>query len=86
MKKRKMLSVILAIVAAVSILLTGCGSKGGGSNKVQVGIVLPTKDEPRWLQDQAQVEKTNVETLLTKGIEVFDSFAVGVAQGQYLID
>ncbi|MDD3337979.1 MAG: sugar ABC transporter substrate-binding protein [Lachnospiraceae bacterium] len=24
---------------------------------VQVGVVLPTKDEPRWLQDQAQFEK-----------------------------
>lgn len=118
---------------------------------VQVGIVLPTKDEPRWLQDQAQfekilsdagftnqvlfsqgssaTEKTNVETLISQGIEVliicaqdgaaasaaveaakdagvtviaydrlitgtdavdyyvtFDSFAVGAAQGQYLID
>lgn len=118
---------------------------------VQVGIVLPTKDEPRWLQDQAQfetilgdagftyqvlfsqgssaTEKTNVETLLSQGIDVliicaqdgaaaaasveaakaagatviaydrlitdtdavdyyvtFDSFAVGAAQGQYLID
>jgi len=118
---------------------------------VQVGIVLPTKDEPRWLQDQAQfetvlsdagftnqvlfsqgssaTEKTNVETLISQGIEVliicaqdgaaaaaaveeakeagvtviaydrlitgtdavdyyvtFDSFSVGVAQGQYLID
>lgn len=119
--------------------------------QVQVGIVLPTKDEPRWLQDQAQfekilgdagftnqvlfsqgssaTEKTNVETLISQGIDVliicaqdgaaaaaaveaakdagvtviaydrlitgteavdyyvtFDSFAVGVAQGQYLID
>ena len=119
--------------------------------EVQVGIVLPTKDEPRWLQDQAQfekilgdagftnqvlfsqgssaTEKTNVETLISQGIDVliicaqdgaaaaaaveaakaadvtviaydrlitgtdavdyyvtFDSFAVGVAQGQYLID
>lgn len=118
---------------------------------IQVGIVLPTKDEPRWLQDQAQfesilgdagftnqvlfsqgssaTEKTNVEALISKGIKVliicaqdgsaaaaaveeakaagitviaydrlitgtdavdyyvtFDSFAVGVAQGQYLID
>ncbi len=118
---------------------------------VQVGIVLPTKDEPRWLQDQAQfesilgdagftnqvlfsqgssaTEKTNVETLISQGIKVliicaqdgaaaaasveeakdagitviaydrlitgtdavdyyvtFDSFAVGAAQGQYLID
>lgn len=118
---------------------------------VQVGIVLPTKDEPRWLQDQAQfekilsdagftnqvlfsqgssaTEKTNVETLISQGIDVliicaqdgaaaaaaaetakaegvtviaydrlitgtdavdyyvtFDSFAVGAAQGQFLID
>ncbi len=118
---------------------------------LQVGIVLPTKDEPRWLQDQAQfeqilgdagftnqvlfsqgssaTEKTNVESLISQGIDVliicaqdgaaaaaaveeakdagvtviaydrlitgtdavdyyvtFDSFAVGVAQGQYLID
>lgn len=118
---------------------------------VEVGIVLPTKDEPRWLQDQAQfekilgdagftnqvlfsqgssaTEKTNVETLISQGIKVliicaqdgaaaaaaveeakdagvtviaydrlitgtkavdyyvtFDSFAVGAAQGQYLID
>ena len=121
------------------------------SGDVQVGIVLPTKDEPRWLQDQAQfenilgdagftnqvlfsqgssaTEKTNVETLISQGIKVliicaqdggaaaaaaeaardagvtviaydrlitgtdavdyyvtFDSFSVGVAQGQYLID
>ena len=54
--------------------------------------MLPTKDEPRWLQDQAQfesilsdagftnqvmfsqgssaTEKTNVETLISKGISV----------------
>lgn len=121
------------------------------SGSVQVGIVLPTKDEPRWLQDQAQfesilgdagftnqvlfsqgssaTEKTNVETLVSQGIDVliicaqdgaaaaaaveaakaegvtviaydrlitgtdavdyyvtFDSFSVGAAQGQYLID
>jgi putative multiple sugar transport system substrate-binding protein len=121
------------------------------TSEVQVGVVLPTKDEPRWLQDQAQfekilgdagftnqtlfsqgssaTEKTNVETLISKGIKVliicaqdgaaaaaaveeahdagvkviaydrlitgtsavdyyvtFDSFAVGVAQGQFLID
>lgn len=33
----------------------------GGADGVQVGIVLPTKDEPRWLQDQKQFE-----TLLTE--------------------
>ncbi|MDD6069361.1 MAG: sugar ABC transporter substrate-binding protein [Clostridiales bacterium] len=123
----------------------------GDGGDIQVGIVLPTKDEPRWLQDQKQfeqilgdagftnqvlfsqgssaTEKTNVETLISKGIKVliicaqdgaaasaaveeardagvkviaydrlitgtdavdyyvtFDSFAVGEAQGQYLID
>jgi putative multiple sugar transport system substrate-binding protein len=60
----------------------------GGS----VGIVLPTKDEPRWLQDEARfkealtaagydveilfsqgnsaTEKTNVESLISKGVKV----------------
>lgn len=132
---------------------TSADDEGGtaASGDVQVGIVLPTKDEPRWLQDQAQfeailgdagftnqvlfsqgssaTEKTNVETLISQGIDVliicaqdgtaaaaaveaakdagvtviaydrlitgteavdyyvtFDSFSVGVAQGQYLID
>jgi len=59
---------------------------------LDVGIVLPTKDEPRWLQDEARfrdvigqtsytvdvlfsqgssaTEKTNVETLISKGIKV----------------
>ena len=118
---------------------------------VQVGIVLPTKDEPRWLQDeksfsdalaqagftsqvmfsqgQSATELSNVEALIEEGVQVlvicahdaaaagaavqkahdagvqvvcydrlitgtdavdyyvtFNSFAVGVAQGQYLID
>lgn len=30
---------------------------GDAKDGIQVGIVLPTKDEPRWLQDQAQFEK-----------------------------
>lgn len=130
---------------------TGGSADTGSDGDIQVGIVLPTKDEPRWLQDQKQfetilgdagftnqvlfsqgssaTEKTNVETLISKGIKVliicaqdgaaasaaveeakdagvkviaydrlitgtdavdyyvtFDSFAVGEAQGQYLID
>ena len=135
-----------AMVAAFAAGFTACsGSKG-----VEVGIVLPTKDEPRWIQDETSFkkllegkasvellfsqgdpnkEKQNVEALLNKGIKVllicphdgaaaaaaveqakkdgvtvisydrlvtdtnavdyyvtFDSFEVGVAQGQYLID
>lgn len=64
----------------------------GADGEIEVGIVLPTKDEPRWLQDQKQfetilddagftkqvlfsqgssaAEKTNVETLISKGIKV----------------
>ena len=78
---------------------SGSSDTQGGAAKVeesggdvQVGIVLPTKDEPRWLQDQKQfeqilgdagftnqvlfsqgssaTEKTNVETLISKGIKV----------------
>ena len=161
--KKKLLSLLMVGAMAVT-LFTGCGNSGtdGGTQAassdagskggdVQVGIVLPTKDEPRWLQNQAQfesildeagftnqvlfsqgssaTEKTNVETLISQGIDVliicaqdasaaaaaveeakdagvtviaydrlitgtdavdyyvtFDSFAVGQAQGQYLID
>lgn len=164
--KKKILQAVLASAMAV-VMMTGCATtgnnagtqndgstpstNGGNSDELQVGIVLPTKDEPRWLQDQAQfesiladagftnqvlfsqgssaTEKTNVETLISKGIDVliicaqdgsaaaaaaeaadkagvtviaydrlitgtesvdyyvtFDSFAVGEAQGQYLID
>lgn len=121
------------------------------SSGPEIGIVLPTKDEPRWVQDETRFidalrstdyeveilfsqgdsakEKQNVEALIAKGIKVliicphdgagaaaaaeaakkegitvisydrlitdtdavdyyvtFDSFQVGVAQGQYLID
>ena len=75
---------------------TGNDTTGNTNTKddgsVDVGIVLPTKDEPRWLQDQARFEdvisstdytvevlfsqgsssneKTNVETLIAKGIKV----------------
>jgi putative multiple sugar transport system substrate-binding protein len=62
------------------------------SGAPQIGIVLPTRDEPRWQQDEARFkalldtagvpveilfsqgssanEKSNVETLLTKGVKV----------------
>ena len=162
--KKRLLSLMLTMGLGLSMLV-GCGTtetasnstQGGGSSsgsasgEIEVGIVLPTKDEPRWLQDQAQfeailddagftnqvlfsqgssaTEKTNGETLIAKGIKVliicpqdataaaaaveeakeagvtvisydrlitdteavdyyttFDSFSVGVAQGQYLID
>ena len=44
--------ILLAVAALVSII--GCGP---AKPKVQVGIVLPTKDEPRWIQDQTRFEE-----------------------------
>jgi len=57
-----------------------------GAGKALVGIVLPTKSEPRWLQDEAVFkkagweplfseldsakEKANVEALISQGIKV----------------
>ncbi|KAI7256699.1 hypothetical protein KC345_g10940 [Hortaea werneckii] len=36
-----------------AVLASACGNNSGGSgSKVDVGIVLPTKDEPRWVQDE----------------------------------
>lgn len=86
-----------------------CGTMAMGAladDSVQVGIVLPTKDEPRWIQDETRfaeildeagftyqvlfsqgssaTEKTNIETLISKGAEVIivcpqDCEAVGAA-------
>lgn len=58
MKKFRVLFVALLTVLLV---LTGCSGNGDGKDTVDVGIVLPTRDEPRWLQDEARFK-----TLLTE--------------------
>ncbi|MDF2951668.1 MAG: sugar transporter substrate-binding protein [Anaerocolumna sp.] len=94
---KKVIALLLVLIMTMS--LGACGKEetqtSGGGDKtgtVDVGIVLPTKDEPRWLQDQERfesviadtdytvevlfsqgssaTEKTNVETLVAKGIKV----------------
>ncbi len=81
---------LLIIVMLFTAMLAACN--GSGSGGVNVGIVLPTKDEPRWVQDEQRFkdaladskytteilfsqgssakEKENVETLISKGIDV----------------
>lgn len=81
---------VLVLGLAISMLLMSFSAVFAAG--VDVGIVLPTKDEPRWLQDQARfedvikatpysvevlfsqgssaAEKTNVETLIAKGVKV----------------
>ena len=57
---KKFLALLLTLALMLGTL-AACGgggggeesSDGGGEGGVQVGIVLPTKDEPRWLQDEA---------------------------------
>ncbi|MEK7784789.1 MAG: sugar-binding protein [Chloroflexota bacterium] len=50
---------------------TGLG--GGAGGKLAVGIVLPTKDEPRWIQDEARFK----EALTAAGYEVEILFSQG---------
>ncbi|MCR5528823.1 MAG: sugar-binding protein [Saccharofermentans sp.] len=151
-------SIATILIFAMTVSIAGCtlgrddrGDLKESSDEVQVGIVLPTKDEPRWLQDEAAftsilkdagftsevlfsqgssaTELANVESLVEKNIDVlvicaqdaaaagraveaaheadvevicydrlitdtdavdyyvtFNSYDVGVLQGQYLID
>jgi putative multiple sugar transport system substrate-binding protein len=61
----------LVFLVALSVLLMSTGAVF--AQRVDVGIVLPTKDEPRWLQDVARFEDViaqtpyNVEVLFSQG-------------------
>ena len=46
---KKALALVVALALCISML-------GAALAEVQVGIVLPTKDEPRWIQDQTRFE------------------------------
>ncbi len=94
MSKNKLYGLMSILVIAMMIL-SACGpaaTEEPTGTELAVGIVLPTKDEPRWLQDEARFqealtaagydveilfsqgdssqEKANVESLITKGIQV----------------
>ncbi|MBZ5201431.1 sugar-binding protein [Planomicrobium chinense] len=50
---------LFVILAVFALIAAGCNSGGGeegsgsgSSSAVDIGIVLPTKDEPRWVQDE----------------------------------
>lgn len=66
-----MKKLIASLLVGLMVLgLAGC-SKGG--SKVDIGIVLPTKDEPRWVQDETRFKdalkdtKYSVEILFSQG-------------------
>jgi putative multiple sugar transport system substrate-binding protein len=92
MEMTKKSKAILLSIFLMMFTFIAAGCTDGGSSEVNVGIVLPTKDEPRWVQDEQRFkdaiaetdytseilfsqgssakEKENVETLISKGIDV----------------
>jgi len=54
---KKIVAILLLTFMIVS--MTACNSN---SSKVDVGIVLPTKDEPRWVQDEARFAEALLDT------------------------
>ncbi|HET7839393.1 MAG TPA: sugar-binding protein [Rectinemataceae bacterium] len=63
----KRLLVVLSVFLFVAVLA------GGVFAQTQVGIVLPTKDEPRWIQDQTRF----LDALKTAGISAEVLFSQG---------
>lgn len=73
MKKLKSIFVILSAFLVFAVFATGCGSsstsnestnvgKKNKDGKVDIGIVLPTKDEPRWTQDETRFKDALKDT------------------------
>ncbi len=80
MKTNKILMTLFALLIIASMVLAGCAkteeagpAEEGAATGVQVGIVLPTKDEPRWIQDEARFN----EALKTAGYSVEILFSQG---------
>ena len=78
MKSKKFVWMLLSILIVSSFALAACGGEATptettGGETLAVGIVLPTKDEPRWIQDENRfkdaLEKENysVEILFSQG-------------------
>src|SRR5690606_23475818 len=66
----------LVLLVAISVLVINTGAVF--AQRVDVGIVLPTKDEPRWLQDVARCEDVIAQT--PYGVEVFFSQGSSAAE------
>ena len=71
----KKLFALLSILVIASFALAACGAKATAipETKLAVGIVLPTKDEPRWVQDEARFK----EALTAAGYDVQILFSQG---------
>lgn len=82
--KKRILSLALVGVMALSLAFTGCGSKDsddgdkGESNGKKVGVAMPTQSSERWINDGANMKK-KLEAL---GYEVDLQYAEDNVQDQ----
>jgi putative multiple sugar transport system substrate-binding protein len=77
---KKVLYNILAVFTIAAFVLAACGgtppataTQAPAGTKLAVGIVLPTKDEPRWIQDETRFK----EALTKAGYDVEILFSQG---------
>ncbi|MEI7891650.1 MAG: sugar-binding protein [Myxococcales bacterium] len=71
-----LISRMTAVVVILAILVAACGgtaTQATSSSKLAVGIVLPTKEEARWLQDEARFR----DALTAAGYDVEILFSEG---------
>ncbi len=64
---------LVTLVIVFSMLLSACGKPAEEAKALSVGIVLPTKDEPRWIQDETRFR----DALQAAGYEVEILFSQG---------
>ncbi len=73
---KKILYTLMAVMISVMMVLSACGPATSGDSstgKIAVGIVLPTKDEPRWVQDETRFQ----DALKAAGYDVQILFSQG---------
>ena len=61
----KLLSMLTVMMLVVG-MLAACSS--GSKGEVSIGIVLPTKDEPRWVQDETRFKDALADSKYTTEI------------------
>ncbi|ERM92548.1 MAG: Periplasmic sugar-binding protein [Caldanaerobacter subterraneus] len=68
-RKGKIFLVLTALLLVVSAFLGGCSSSkqpasssNSSGKQLAIGIVLPTKDEPRWIQDETRFQDALKDT------------------------
>ncbi len=91
MRSRKFALQILSLAAILSMALAACGGAAptqAPSSSLQVGIVLPTRDEPRWIQDETRFNDAlsaagyTAEILFSEGDSAKEKANVEVADHQ----